>query len=117
MSYDPLSLKKAPAMVLPVSAELKIALTLYYLSDAGRMRKSANAFVIVKSTVSKIVYQVSIVIRPHLGSNLLRHPSSEKVKVMAYFILKSHGYPTMYWSSRWNTCIHQKSQRRRTRFH
>ena len=55
MSYDPLSLEKAPAMVLPVSAELKIALTLYYLSDAGRMRKSANAFGIVKSTVSKIV--------------------------------------------------------------
>ena len=35
---------KETAMVLPVSAETKIALTLYYISDAGRMRKTASAF-------------------------------------------------------------------------
>ena len=85
---------KETSMVLQVSAETKILLTPYYLSDAGRMRKTANAFGIGKSTVSKIVQQVSTVIRLHLGPNLLHHPSSEnEVKEMAENFLKFHGFP------------------------
>ena len=33
----------------------QVAMTLYYLSDEGRMRKTANAFGVSGQTVSKIV--------------------------------------------------------------
>ncbi|XP_046862570.1 protein ALP1-like [Xenia sp. Carnegie-2017] len=39
----------------PVDVLTQVAITLYYLSDEGRMRKTANAFGISRQTVSKIV--------------------------------------------------------------
>ena len=39
-----------------VSAERKLALTLYFLKDTGSIRMAANAFGIAKSTVSIIVH-------------------------------------------------------------
>ena len=36
----------------PLSVELHVAVTLYYLSDEGRYRKTANAFGIAVATVS-----------------------------------------------------------------
>ena len=36
--------RKVTNMRLPVSVETQVALTLYYLSDEGRLRKTANAF-------------------------------------------------------------------------
>ena len=38
-----------------VSVQEQVALTLYYLSDEGRLRKTANAFGLGKSTVSAII--------------------------------------------------------------
>ena len=38
---------------MPLSVEKRV--TLYYLSDEGRMRKVANAFGVGKSTVLKLV--------------------------------------------------------------
>ena len=46
---------KATRMRQPVDVVEKVACTLYYLSDEGRMRKTANAFGISKQVVSKIV--------------------------------------------------------------
>ena len=43
----------------PVSPEIQVAATLYYLSDAGCMRKTANSFGIGKNTVSCIVQNVT----------------------------------------------------------
>ena len=39
-------------MRMPTSVECQVAATLYYLSDEGRMRKTANAFGISRSSVS-----------------------------------------------------------------
>ena len=36
--------RKVTNMRLPVSVETQVALTLYYLSDEGRLRKTTNAF-------------------------------------------------------------------------
>ena len=42
-------------MRIAVDVEKQVAVTLYYLSDEGRMRKCANSFGIARSTVSQIV--------------------------------------------------------------
>ena len=39
----------------PLSVETQVVITLYYLLDEGQYRKSANAFGVGKSTVSKTV--------------------------------------------------------------
>ena len=39
----------------PISVEMQVAGTMCYLSDEGRLRKTANAFVIAKNTVSMII--------------------------------------------------------------
>ena len=39
---------------MPVLVERRVAVTLYYLADEGRMRKVANAFGIGKSTLFKV---------------------------------------------------------------
>ena len=45
-----------------ISVEKQVAVTLYYLSDEGRLHKSANAFGIGRSTVSTIIRNVTYVI-------------------------------------------------------
>ena len=42
----------------PISVEKQVAVTLYYLSDEGRLRKTGNAFGIGRSTVSTIIRHV-----------------------------------------------------------
>ena len=39
----------------PVDVVKKVACTLYYLSDEGRLRKTANSFGLARQTVSKII--------------------------------------------------------------
>ena len=39
----------------PNSAELQVSVTMYYLSDEGRFRKTANAIEVAKNTVSIII--------------------------------------------------------------
>lgn len=51
---------QATKMRAPIDVVKKVACTLYYLSDQGRMRKTANAFGLSQQTVSKIVRQVSV---------------------------------------------------------
>lgn len=51
----------------PVSVQKKVALTLYYLADEGRLRKTANAFGLSRSAVSVIIRKVCRAITVHLG--------------------------------------------------
>jgi hypothetical protein len=61
----------------PISVQKKVAVTLYYLSDGGRMRKTANAFGLAVSAVSIIVKNVTQAISTHLASTYIKLPISE----------------------------------------
>ncbi len=61
----------------PVTVETQVAVTLYYLSDEGSLRKVANAFGLSRSCCSIIVRRVSFAISKHLGP--LYIPMTEEV--------------------------------------
>ena len=56
----------------PVSVETQVALTLYYLSDEGRLRKTANSFGLARSTVSIAIRRVCNAISNHLGPQYIK---------------------------------------------
>ena len=87
-------LKKYNFMREPISPETQVAATLYYLSDAGCMRKTANSFGIRKSTVSCIVKNITEMICRHLGPKFIKLPLSEnEVKFLTYCFEKVHSFP------------------------
>ena len=51
----------------PVEVERQVALALYYLSDEGRLRKTANAFGLSRPCISVIVRRVTHATSLHLG--------------------------------------------------
>ena len=61
----------------PVEVERQVAATLYYLSDEGRLRKTANAFGLSRSSVSIIIHKVTHAITVHLGPNYITVPLIE----------------------------------------
>ena len=61
----------------PVEVERQIALTLYYLSDEGRMRKTANAFGLSRPAVSIIVRRVTRAIALQMGPRYIKLPTTE----------------------------------------
>ena len=69
--------RKVTNMRLPVSVETQVALTLYYLSDEGRLRKTANAFGLSRACVSIIIRRVTRAITVHLGPNYIKFPMTE----------------------------------------
>lgn len=71
----------------PFPADMQLAVTLYYLSDEGRLRRTANAFGLSCPCVSKIIRRVTDVITVHLW------PVKEKVKnfFSSYYIPQSLG--------------------------
>lgn len=70
--------RQATTMRDPVEVERQVALTLYYLADEGRMRKTANAFGLSRSCVSIVVRRVARAICEHLGPRYIRLPSTEE---------------------------------------
>ena len=77
--------KKTTTMRSPIDVEKQVGITLYYLSDEGRLRKIANAFGVSRSSVSIIVRRVTRVISMYLGPNYIKLPVTkedveEKVK-------------------------------------
>ena len=62
--------RKVTNIRLPVPVETQLALTLYYLPDEGRLRKTANAFGLSRSCVSVIVTRSKIYLtkRERLGT-------------------------------------------------
>ena len=72
----------------------QVAMTLYYLSDEGRMRKTTNAFGVSRQTVSKIVRKVCNAITVHLGPKYIILPFTEEAvqeKVESFY--SAYGFP------------------------
>ena len=69
--------KQATTMRLPVDVERQVASSLYYLSDEGRIRKTANAFGLSRQVISVIIRRVCIAITVHLGHKYIKLPSTE----------------------------------------
>lgn len=65
-------------MQSPVEVERQVALTLYYLCDEGRLRKTANAFGLSRSCVSITVRRVCRAISMHLGPKYIKLPTTEE---------------------------------------
>ena len=72
----------------------QVACTLHYLSDEGRIRKTANAFGLSRQVVSKIIRRVCKAITTHLGSKYIKLPYTEaEVKILVKKFHQSHGFP------------------------
>lgn len=56
--FRPFIEEKDTVMRSSIDVIKQVAVTLYYLSDEGRIRKTANAFGISRQAVSKIVRKV-----------------------------------------------------------
>ena len=56
---SPLIQRKQTSMRTPVSVEKQVAVTLYYLSDEGPMRKVSNAFGLSRASISILVRRVT----------------------------------------------------------
>lgn len=84
----PLIERKETIMRSPVSVEKQVALTLYYLSDEGRLRKVSNAFGLSRACVSIVVRRVTRAIAIFLGPSYITLPTAEhdvKEKVTNFF--------------------------------
>ena len=61
----------------PIFEEMQVAVTMYYLSDKKRFRKTANAFGIAKNTVSMIIQRVTKAISNHLADKYVKIQRTE----------------------------------------
>ena len=59
-----------------ISAEKKVAITLYYLKDQGSYRMTANTFGVSKSTLTKTLRSVCEAINSILGPKLIKFPTT-----------------------------------------
>lgn len=100
----------------PISVEKQIAVTLYYLSDGGRMRKTGNTFGIAQCTVSIIVKRVTRAISINLAGTYVKAPSTEEKKKSIHLqpanIFGRYGFPPVYRCSRRDTYSNKKTERR-----
>ena len=77
-----------------IAVDKQVAIFLYYISDEGRFRKTANAFGVSRAAVSQIVRRVSKAITLHLGPKYIVLPSSEAdVKELVTNFKRQHGVP------------------------
>ena len=76
-----------------LSAEKKLAVTLYYLKDTGSLWMTANIFGIHQCTASKTIVEVCKAINAILGPDFLHLPRSENHirKIASEFELKFDG--------------------------
>ena len=88
---------KTTKMRSPVGVTKKVACTLYYLSDEGRLRKTANAFGLSRQVVSKIIREVCRAITLHLGSEYIKLPSTvAEMEDLVEHFYKNHGFPQCF---------------------
>ena len=86
--------QETTVMRKPIDVEKQVAVILYYLSDEGRLRKTANAFGISRASVSIITRRVTQAISMHMGPKYIALPRTEvevKDKVEKFYL--SHGFP------------------------
>ena len=73
---------------------MQVAVTMYYLSDERRFRKTANAFGIAKNTLSMIIRQVTKTISNHLTDKYIKERrTKEEVNESCSFFFEKHGFP------------------------
>ena len=78
----------------PVDVEKQVGITLYYLSDEGQLRKTANAFGVSRSSVSIITRRVTQGIFMYLGPRYIKLPVTEEdveEKVKGFY--NAFGFP------------------------
>ena len=86
--------KSSTRFRIAVSVLEQVALTLYYLSDEGRLRKAANAFGLAKCTASVIIRRVCKAITTYLTNKYIKMLGTEdEVRVSAALFHSSHGFP------------------------
>ncbi|KAF3847250.1 hypothetical protein F7725_020278 [Dissostichus mawsoni] len=64
-------------MRAPIDPLKRVALILYYLSDGGSLRKTANAFGVSRQALSVIIRQTCRAISIHLGPKYIKLPFAE----------------------------------------
>lgn len=85
--------RQATNMRSPVDVPKQVALTLYYLSDEGQLRKTANAFGLSRSCVSiiiliqRVTFAITMILGPHyIKLPLTEHEVQEKLfKVLSFY--------------------------------
>ena len=86
-----------------ISVEKQVALTLYYLADEGRLRKTANSFGISRASCSITICNVSYAITTYLGPDFIKLPlTEESVKEKGQQFYDAHGIP-VFGCHRWYT--------------
>ena len=70
--------KETTNMRSPVEVERQVAATLYYLSDKGRLRKTANTFGVSRSTISVIIRRVTKAVSIVTGPHYIRLPCTKE---------------------------------------
>ena len=99
--------KETTVMRSPIDVQKQVGITLYYLSDEGWLRKTANAFGVSRSSVSIIIRRVAFAISVHLRLKYIKLPVTEedvKEKVQGF------PFPSVYWSNRRNTDRNQAAK-------
>ena len=80
--------RQETTMRSPVEVERQVAMTLYYMSDEGRLRKTANSFGVSRPCVSVVIRRVARAISIFLGPKYITLPLTEdtvKDKVEKFF--------------------------------
>ncbi|XP_017285953.2 putative nuclease HARBI1 [Kryptolebias marmoratus] len=78
----------------PVDVLTKVACTMYYLSNEGRLEKAANAFGLSRSTVSIIIRQTCRAVSVHLGPRYVQLPFTEpEARALVTGFEDAHGMP------------------------
>ena len=86
--------KNVTRLRVPIPFTKRVAITIYYLVDEGRYRKTANAFGVSRAAVSVIVREVCHAISLHLGPKYIKMPATEEdvIKAVGEFE-KKFGFP------------------------
>ena len=84
---------KETIMRSSVDVVKQVASTLYYLSDEGRLRKTANAFGVSRQVTSKIIRKVCKAISLHPGNKYIHLPKTEieVIDLLKHFN-RTHGF-------------------------
>lgn len=99
---------KTTRMRCPVDVTKKVACTLYYLSDEGCLRKTANAFGLSRQVVSKIIRDVCRAMTVHLGSEYIKLPSTvAEMEDLVKNFCNNHGFRQCFGAID-GTCIDSK---------
>ena len=77
-----------------LSADKKVAMTLYYLKDQGSYRMTANTFGVSKDTMSVVIRSVCTTINEVLGPRLIKFPATEQeIKDAVFRFEDKFGFP------------------------